>query len=73
MQRLLKPKEFGRLFGFTERTVRAWMNAGRVEVIKIGAGVRIPASEADRLIREGRRPAASAPRVTSNLSDAAER
>ncbi len=54
---LLKPRQFGEMLGLTERTIRDWIAARKIEVIKIGASVRIPSSEIDRLIREGRRPA----------------
>ena len=57
VEELLKPRQFGRIFGITERTVRDWIAARKIEVIKIGASVRIPASEVQRLIHEGRRPA----------------
>jgi hypothetical protein len=78
MRSLRKPRQFGRTFGVTERTVRSWIAKRIVEVIKIGASVRIPASEEDRLIREGRRPAdrryrlgrrRSQPRTVAGLSD----
>lgn len=55
--KLFKPRQFGRIFGLTERTVREWIATRKIEVIKVGASVRIPASEADRLIQEGRKPA----------------
>ena len=57
VEELLKPRQFGRIFGITERTVRDWIAARKIEVIKIEASVRIPVSEVHRLIREGRRPA----------------
>ena len=54
---LLKPRRFGRIFGLTERTIREWIATRKIEVIKVEGSVRIPATEVERLIREGRRPA----------------
>lgn len=34
-------------------TIRAWLAKGKITHVKLGRAVRIPASEADRLISEG--------------------
>ena len=47
------PETAGRL-GVKERTVRRWILLRKIEYIKIGAAVRIPESEINRVIQEGR-------------------
>ena len=39
------------------KTLRAWIARRRIEVVRIGRAVRIPASEVDRIIEAGRVPA----------------
>jgi predicted site-specific integrase-resolvase len=55
---LLRPEVFARLVSSTESTVRRWAREGRIESVKLGdtpnAGLRIPSSEVDRIIRAGR-------------------
>jgi excisionase family DNA binding protein len=41
-------------------TVRAWIAQGRLGYIKLGRSVRVPASEIERLLREGYVAAAEA-------------
>ena len=55
--KLFKPRRVGQILGLTERTIRQWIATQTIEVVKIHGSVRIPATEVERLIREGRRPA----------------
>jgi len=38
-------------------TIRAWIGARKIGVIRLGRAVRIPPSEIDRLLRDGFTPA----------------
>ena len=40
-------------------TVRAWVAQDRIDVIRLGRAVRVPAQEVARLLREGLAPAVS--------------
>jgi excisionase family DNA binding protein len=57
MQNLLSVPEFAEALGVTVACVRRWLLESRIAFTKIGRLVRIPATEADRLIAEGMRPA----------------
>lgn len=61
--KLMRVPEFASHIGLSEPTVRELIKSKRITIIKFGAAVYIEASEADRLVREGRRPARQA--VTS--------
>ena len=50
-------QELAKLFRLQERTIRGWISERKIDVIKVGTSVRIPAREVLRLIREGLRPA----------------
>ena len=47
------PETAGRL-GVKARTVRRWILLRKIDYIKVGAAVRIPESEIERIINEGR-------------------
>ncbi len=49
--------EFADHIGLSEPTIREFIKVQRITIIKLGAAVYIEASEADRILREGRRPA----------------
>ena len=54
---LLTVKEFADAVRCTVGVVRKWARARRIATIKISKLLRIPASEVDRLITKGMRPA----------------
>jgi excisionase family DNA binding protein len=56
-KRLMSVPEFSKCLSVTQSCVRRWILERRVRVIKLGRLVRIPASECERLISEGLRPA----------------
>jgi excisionase family DNA binding protein len=43
--------------GVTQACIRRWILLRKLTVVKLGRLVRIPVSEADRLVREGTIPA----------------
>ena len=55
---LLTVAEFACALNVTVACVRRWIIERRVDIVKLGRLVRIPMAEVDRLISEGRRPAA---------------
>jgi excisionase family DNA binding protein len=55
---LLRVAEAAKELGVKEDTVRAWVAKRRLTSIKLGAAVRIPSDEVQRLILEGTIPAA---------------
>jgi excisionase family DNA binding protein len=57
MNDLLTIPQFATALSVTVACVRRWMIEKRVSVVKLGRLVRIPASEVDRLIADGFRPA----------------
>jgi excisionase family DNA binding protein len=57
MQRLLTVREFAEALGVTVSCVRRWLLEGKVARVKLGRLVRVPASECERLINAGLRPA----------------
>jgi excisionase family DNA binding protein len=54
---LLSVTEFADALKVTKACVRRWLLERRITCTKIGRLVRIPASEVDRLIADGMRPA----------------
>ena len=54
---LLTVVQFADALGITVACVRRWLLERRITFSKIGRLIRIPASEADRLIAEGLHPA----------------
>lgn len=57
MEKLLSVPEFAEALGVTVACCRRWLLESRITFTKIGRLVRIPASEVDRMISEGLRPA----------------
>jgi excisionase family DNA binding protein len=55
--KLLTIAEFAHALGVTPACVRRWVLERRIAYTKLGRLVRIFATEADRLIAEGMRPA----------------
>jgi excisionase family DNA binding protein len=61
--KLLRVPEFAAGFGVTTACVRRWLLERKIAHVKVGRLVRIPASEVDRLVSEGFRPAKKQPEV----------
>lgn len=55
--RLFSVPEFSQVLGVTKACIRRWILERRISVVKLGRLVRIPESEATRLIEQGFRPA----------------
>jgi excisionase family DNA binding protein len=55
--RLLKICEFASRLGVTQSCIRRWVLERRVATVKVGRLVRIPESEAQRIVDAGLRPA----------------
>ena len=49
-----KPEQLAELLQVSKPTVYKWAQEGRIEVVRIGRTVRIPAAEVERLLTEGR-------------------
>jgi excisionase family DNA binding protein len=47
------------MFGRTSRTVRSWIQSGRLRRVRVGRSVFIPSTEIERLIPEQARPQGS--------------
>ena len=54
---MLTVTEFARRVGLKEPTVRKMLKARVISKVKLGRAIRIPAEEAERLIRENTIPA----------------
>jgi excisionase family DNA binding protein len=54
---LMSVKEFAEVLGVTTSCIRRWVSERRIASIKIGRLVKVPISEAERLISLGLRPA----------------
>ncbi len=50
---LYKIREASELLRVTTKTVYRWTVEGRIRTVRMGRAVRVPASEIDRIIREG--------------------
>ena len=58
MNRLLRVEEFADALGIKASCVRRWILERKISYVKVGNKlIRIPMSEADRIISEGLRPA----------------
>jgi len=58
VSRLLRVSEFAERLGIQPSTARAWLLARRISKVKVGRrAIRIPESEAERIISEGFVPA----------------
>jgi len=55
-ERLLSPHEFAERLSISRWTVYKMIGDGRIQSIKIGRLVRIPASEVLRIVEQGLRP-----------------
>jgi excisionase family DNA binding protein len=47
------------ILGMSKQTIYNWISLRRIESVKLGTAVRIPSTEIERLVSNGRRPAAS--------------
>jgi excisionase family DNA binding protein len=56
-ERLLSVPEFSESLRVTPACIRRWLLERKIAHVKIGRLVRIPESEADRILGEGLRPA----------------
>ena len=54
---LLNVHQFAEALGVTSACIRRWVLERRVATVKIGRLIRIPATETERLITDGLRPA----------------
>ena len=52
---LLAVPEAARRLAVTEKTVRKWIMLRKITFVKLGVEVRVPQSEIDRVIEEGKR------------------
>ena len=50
---LVTVKEFSRVTGFAEITIRQWMAEGKIKNVKIGFSRRIYKTEIERMIKKG--------------------
>ncbi len=48
------PEQLAELLQVSKPAIYKWAQEGRIEVVRIGRTVRIPAAEVDRLLSEGR-------------------
>ena len=49
-------RQASRLLEISPHTLRAWIAARKVEVVRLGRAVRVPLTEIERLIDDGRIP-----------------
>jgi excisionase family DNA binding protein len=54
--RFYTPEELAAMLKVTRQAIYNWIQQGRMEAVRIGRTVRIPAEEVERLLREGRSP-----------------
>jgi len=54
---LLDVKQFSALLGVTQSCIRRWILERKVSTVKVGRLIRIPDSEAQRIVDAGFRPA----------------
>lgn len=57
-EKLLKVSEAAQRLSLSSWTVRGWIYRRKIDVVRLGAAVRIPEETVERLIQEGFRPAA---------------
>ena len=53
---LMTVRQASRLLEISPHTLRAWIAARKVEVVRLGRAVRVPLADVERLIAEGRVP-----------------
>jgi excisionase family DNA binding protein len=54
---LLTVPEAARELGLKPKTIRVWIGARKIGVVRLGSSVKIKTSEVERLIRAGTQPA----------------
>jgi excisionase family DNA binding protein len=59
MEQLLTIQQFAEAMNITASCARRWVLERKIAKVKLGRLVRIPASECERLVDEGTRPATS--------------
>ena len=57
MHKLLSVFEFAQELGITVACVRRWVLVRKIETVRVGRLVRVPVTELDRILRDGRVPA----------------
>jgi excisionase family DNA binding protein len=57
IEQLMTVPEFARVLGVTQACIRRWILGRQIARVKVGRCVRIPISEAKRIIAAGFRPA----------------
>jgi excisionase family DNA binding protein len=62
------PEQLAELLQVSKPAIYKWAQEGRIQVVRIGRTVRIPAAEVARLIREN----TAAPRATGRSPEEAE-
>jgi len=50
---LLSVPQFARALHLTDRTIYAWIKAGRIQIVRLARNVRIPAAELAKFQTEG--------------------
>ena len=50
---LLSVPQFARALHLTDRTIYAWIKAGRIQIVRLARNVRIPAAELAKFQSEG--------------------
>ncbi|MBW1921871.1 MAG: helix-turn-helix domain-containing protein [Deltaproteobacteria bacterium] len=58
-RRFISTKELGELLGVTRQTVRNWILKGEIQAYRIGHNLKIPSSEAVRILRQYQQPVPS--------------
>lgn len=65
---LLNVKQFAESLGVTCACIRRWVLERKLTTVKVGRLIRIPASETERLITDGLRPARATKRTSRKES-----
>jgi len=55
-QKLTTVRQASEILGISSHTLRAWIAARKVEAVRLGRAVRVPMTEIERLIADGRIP-----------------
>jgi len=63
MDKLLNIQQFAELLGVTPSCIRRWIFERRISVVKVGRLVRIPITEAERIVQDGLRTGSTCKRA----------
>jgi excisionase family DNA binding protein len=55
-RRFISTQQLGELLGVTRQTVRNWVVHGHIQAYKIGQNIKIPSSEAVRILEKYEQP-----------------